>query len=301
VSISSIQNTVNRIQKAIADLRAKDATLAKQELNETTRANRARSDALTSRSQSTVNSKNREYEQALAKQADIQVKRADLAKQIASQCVELGRSEEQLSKEREVQRKKLLEEEKKQQQSRENSQKKHAAEEKKIQQDREAHERRLTAELRSRNIVVKKGYIHKDIKDLEYDVFISHASEDKDDFARPLAEILRKKGAKVWFDEDVLTWGVSLRRDIDAGLNAAKLGIVILSSSFFKKEWPKRELDGLTAQEVAGETRILPIWHKITVDEVRQFSPVLADKIALNTAVNSIEYISDELMKLLDI
>jgi hypothetical protein len=177
--------------------------------------------------------------------------------------------------------------------------KKHALEEKKIQQERESHERRLTAEIRSRSLLVSKIHLESNTENLDYDVFISHASEDKIDFARPLAELLQSKGAKVWFDEAVLKWGVSLRRNIDAGLSAAKFGVVILSSNFFKKEWPQRELDGLTAQEVAGGTRILPIWHKVSVDEVRKFSPVLADKIALNTAIYSTEYIADELMKLI--
>jgi len=299
MSIATTQNSISRIQKTISDIKVKDAALAKQEASETAKLNRARSEAASSRNQSTITSKNRDCEQALTKLADINLKRAELARQIASQNDSLGRYEDQLTREQETLRKKVAEDEKKQQKIREDAQKKHALEEKKIQQERESHERRLTAEIRSRSFLVSKIHLESNTENLDYDVFISHASEDKIDFARPLAELLQSKGAKVWFDEAVLKWGVSLRRNIDAGLSAAKFGVVILSSNFFKKEWPQRELDGLTAQEVAGGTRILPIWHKVSVDEVRKFSPVLADKIALNTAIYSTEYIADELMKLI--
>ena len=48
-----------------------------------------------------------------------------------------------------------------------------------------------------------------------YDVFISHASEDKDEFVRPLANALMELGMKVWFDEMTLKIGDSLRQKID--------------------------------------------------------------------------------------
>lgn len=44
-----------------------------------------------------------------------------------------------------------------------------------------------------------------------HDVFISHASEDKDDFVRPLANALITEGLDVWYDEMALRIGDSLR------------------------------------------------------------------------------------------
>jgi TIR domain len=70
-----------------------------------------------------------------------------------------------------------------------------------------------------------------------WDVFISHASEDKD-FVRPLAEVLQKSGLSVWYDEFALKVGDSLRRKIDEGLAKSRYGIVILSHAFFTKNWP---------------------------------------------------------------
>lgn len=66
-----------------------------------------------------------------------------------------------------------------------------------------------------------------------YDVFICHATEDKAVVARPLAELLSSHRVEVWYDEFVLTAGMSLRRAIDRGLSKSRYGIVILSPNFF--------------------------------------------------------------------
>lgn len=114
----------------------------------------------------------------------------------------------------------------------------------------------------------------------KWDVFISHASEDKESFVRPLANALIAEGLKVWFDEFTLRLGDSLRRKIDSGLVASRFGIVVLSPAFFQKEWPQKELDGLFARESGGQKVILPIWHCLGHDEIAKYSPMLADRLA---------------------
>lgn len=116
-----------------------------------------------------------------------------------------------------------------------------------------------------------------------WDVFICHASEDKDAVARPLAEALRDARIKVWYDEFTLTLGDSLRRSIERGIADSRFGVVILSPSFFQKEWPQHELDGLVSREIDGEKVILPVWHKISREEIMRYSPTLADKVAMST------------------
>lgn len=128
-----------------------------------------------------------------------------------------------------------------------------------------------------------------------YDVFVSHASEDKDDFVRDFVKCLQQNGLKVWYDEFTLRVGDSLRSSIDNGLKNSRYGIVVLSEAFFSKEWPQRELDGLFAREVNGEKVILPIWHKISKNEVLKFSPIIADMLALNTSSFTIEEIAKEI------
>jgi len=133
----------------------------------------------------------------------------------------------------------------------------------------------------------------------EYDVFISHASEDKDDIVRPLAVSLQNNGLSVWYDEFELKIGDSLRRKIDMGLAKSNFGIVVISRNFIKKGWPNYELDGLMTRTISGEQILLPIWHNITKQEVVDYSPSLADKVARNTATNTVDEIADEITNLI--
>ena len=122
-------------------------------------------------------------------------------------------------------------------------------------------------------------------KNMKYDVFICHASEDKESFVEPLANALKKAGIKVWYDRFEFKLGDSLRSKIDEGLANSRYGVVILSSFFFNKEWPKTELDALVSrQNEDGKKVILPIWHRVGVEEVRKFSPILASKLAAQSS-----------------
>ena len=114
------------------------------------------------------------------------------------------------------------------------------------------------------------------------ELFISHASEDKDPFVRALANALMSFGVRVWYDEFELKLGDSLSRSIDEGLSRTAFGLVVLSKSFFAKRWTEYELRGLTAREVAAEGKvILPVWLGVTKEDVLKFSPPLADKYAV--------------------
>lgn len=125
-----------------------------------------------------------------------------------------------------------------------------------------------------------------------YDLFISHASEDKEEIASPLAKALSDAGVRVWFDAFTLKVGDSLRRKIDEGLARSTFGVVILSPPFFAKQWPQAELDGLTAKATAADYPvILPIWHHISKEEVLARSPMLAGLLALNTSVMTLDEI----------
>lgn len=115
---------------------------------------------------------------------------------------------------------------------------------------------------------------------MPWDVFISHASEDKEAVTELLASALIDAGLTVWYDRFELRLGDSLRESIDQGLANSRFGIVVLSPSFFEKHWPQRELDGLVQREVKGQKVILPIWYEITADQVREHSPMLAGRVA---------------------
>lgn len=132
-----------------------------------------------------------------------------------------------------------------------------------------------------------------------FDVFISHASEDKAEVVRPLAEALRNGGLDVWYDEFELRIGDSLRRKIDAGLARSRFGVVVLSKAFFGKGWTNYELDGLVTRTVSGDQILLPIWHNITKQELIGYSPSLADKVGRNTASHTVEEIAAEIIEVI--
>ena len=117
----------------------------------------------------------------------------------------------------------------------------------------------------------------------QVDVFVCHASQDKDGFVRPLAEGLRSLGVTVWYDEFSLTLGDSVSRQIDHGIANARFGIVVISRDFIGRPWPEHELRGLVSRDVEEDLRILPIWHGVNKQEVATFSPSLSDKFAIDT------------------
>jgi len=128
-----------------------------------------------------------------------------------------------------------------------------------------------------------------------WDAFICHASEDKDAFVHPLALALKQAGAKVWCDKFCLRIGDSLRRKIDEGLRECRFGIVVLSKHFFERKWPQRELDGLAQRE---EGTILPVWHGVTADDVRGYSPSLAGIVASQSAAGLTTVVQEILGKI---
>ena len=133
---------------------------------------------------------------------------------------------------------------------------------------------------------------------MPWDAFISHASEDKESFVRPLAVALRDRGLNIWYDEFTLQVGDSLRRSIDQGLADSNYGIIVFSPSFFAKKWPQDELSGLVAREGIDQKIILPVWHNIGAEEVKRHSPILADRKAALSA-SGLEQVVQELLRVI--
>jgi len=117
-----------------------------------------------------------------------------------------------------------------------------------------------------------------------HDVFISYASEDEDAVARPLFDALAAADLMVWFAPITLKIGDSQRGEIDRGIANSRFSVVILSKDYLDKGWTNYEFDGLVIRNVSSEQVLLPIWHNITKQDVIDFSPSLADKVARKTA-----------------
>ena len=130
-----------------------------------------------------------------------------------------------------------------------------------------------------------------------WDVFISHASEDKDSFVRPLAIALQCLSVSVWYDEFSLHLGDSLSGSIDKGLARSRFGLVVITPHFLQKPWPEYELRGLVAREIEEDRVILPIWHGVTRRQVVEFSPPLSDKVALKTEGLSAQDVAIQLLR----
>ncbi len=310
MSISSLRSSIASVRRAIADLEKSDAQEAKREADYVAKAASASSAIGRTKDASTVASRMKDHERAVKDAAGIRSKRADLSGKIADKQKEITRYQDQLSREEEVERKKQEDAQKRLQREQDTRDRKAkddfekmAREQRRLQQEREQHERRVSAEIASRTApdITDDGTSEMtQVVQKQYDFFISHAWEDKETFVAKLAEELKIRGAEVWYDSFTMKIGDSLRRKIDEGLKSSRYGVVVLSDHFFKKDWPQRELDGLFALETGGQKKVLPIWHKVSKDDVASYSPVLADRVALQTSLKTSAEIAQELMKLLE-
>ena len=132
--------------------------------------------------------------------------------------------------------------------------------------------------------VMSKGTAIVENVEEKWDVFICHASEDKESIADPLYDALTKAGVRVWYDKSTLKLGDRLHKSIDMGIAKSGYGLVILSEFFFKKDWPQRELEALAAKELEGQKVILPIWHNVDAAFVRSKSLLLSGLVAISTS-----------------
>ena len=279
---SYYQNKVNQLDKEIAEIEKKIAAESKTEADKSSRILTIQRSITKYTSASTVNMRmrqieglNREIARAQQKRADLQKKQADKRTQRAKYAIDLQREIE-----------------------REN--KKSALEQKKIQ---ELYEQKVEALTKSLNdaLMAKQSSVnlYNETDDSEYDVFISHASEDKTPFVEELVKALQDKEVKVWYDSLNIAWGDSLRKQIDDGLKKSRFGIVVLSENYIKKGWTQYELDGLFDIEMTKGKTILPIWHNITKQQVMDFSATLAGRKALTSATMTAEEIADTFVELI--
>lgn len=242
MSISSITSYIDRLEKDIANLEKQKSSEFDKEIRVSKNIDSLTDQANKTSSQSTLKSKLSQIRTKQTELGRIEKKKADLSKKIAEKSKQLRKYQIDLTKEQTKERKKT---EKEQLDFQRNL-------------NREIErQKQLTQE----TIRVQHSKFPKPVNK-EYDVFISHSSEDKDEFVRPLTIELQELGLKVWYDEFELKMGDSLRRKIDQGLINSRYGIVVLSSSFFKRDWANYELDGFVNKEMNGLKVILPICIK---------------------------------------
>lgn len=132
-----------------------------------------------------------------------------------------------------------------------------------------------------------------------WEVFISHASEDKP-YVEPLAKALETAGVSVWYDKTSIGWGDDIRASIDNGLLNCDYGVVVFSKAFLgKKKWTEYEVSALFGLETVDKKRILPIWHEVTYEDVLKYSPALAQRRAKSSVDDSNDEIVNGVLSML--
>ncbi len=301
MSLSGDRSSVSNIQKSISDLQRKQADEAKKVAEHTKKINTAVASASRASNQSSANN----YLSTAARESknveSAQSKLASYANDIARKAQDLIRAQTNVSKGEEQERRKA-----------------DASYKKQIKAD-EASRRRLTdmnatlirdvVELKSQiNAAILQqtsstpSFVVENAEDRQqpYDFFISHAWKDKAEFVEDFVQKAKDAGLNVWYDQSSLDWGDFIRQKIDAGLQRSYFGVVVLSPNFFERPWPAYELDGIVQRDLSGHGRLLPIWHRLTQDDVAKHAPSLAGRLALSTSNYSTDDIVKELVAMRD-
>jgi len=288
MSAEQTQREINQLDTEIVILEKKRADFEHKEADRIQKINNIQRSITKTISMSALSSKNKQiqnYQNEISKSAK---DKADVTKKIAEK-----------RKKRADKALKLQKEEMRERQ-RENST------QQTIQRNYEQRIDELTSQIRTQvymsQLLPSSPLSSTKIDTEEYDVFISHAWEDKNDFVDEFVTELTAIGIKPWYDKRQIVWGDPMREKIDAGLAKSKFGIVIISPNYIAegKYWTKNELDGLFQIESVNGKTILPIWHNITKKEILTYSPTIAGKLAMTTASMTPKEIAIELVKLLN-
>ena len=280
MSVDQYQRAVNGLDKEIADLEKKKAATDKDIATLQSKIVSIEKSINKNTSQSMLNSKRKQIASCESDMAKKSKDSADFSKKIADK------------------RKKRADAYLKLQKEQQNEQKRQNKANQKLKVSYENRISELQQQL-AQSVVVAR-HTSQDLNEEEYDVFVSHAWEDKEDFVDEFVEELKKQGLKVWYDTNKLKWGDSMREKIDKGLAKSRYGVVVLSPNYIAehKYWTKAELDGLFQVESINGKTILPIWHNLTKKQVVEYSPIIANRKAMTTASMTAEEIAAELKEL---
>jgi hypothetical protein len=312
MSLSTDRSTLARIQKEVAELQRKQADEVKKIADATKKMNGALASANKATSPSTAKSYLGTAERESRNVEAAQERQARIATDIARKMNDLPRAQEGVRAGEEKERKEqaaVYEKQRREQAATYEKQRKlDASSMKALQVNNDRLSRDLASLAAQMTAAIDKQASESApfaVENAEgssepYDFFISHAWKDKPDFVDGLALKAEAAGLRVWYDRHVLRWGDSIRQNIDAGLRRSFFGVVILSPNFFERPWPQAELDAIVQKDLSGRGRLLPIWHKLTQDEVAHHAPTLAGRLALSTSNYSTDAIVEELVSMRD-
>ncbi len=118
------------------------------------------------------------------------------------------------------------------------------------------------------------------VPNAEFDVFLSYASEDIIDAER-LHAALKRKGISVWFAPLQISWGGSLTRTLEAGMERSRYGVLLISAAYLEKPWPMAELARWLHHTYISKQRVMiPVRLRLTHGELINSRPLLEDVIS---------------------
>ncbi len=129
-----------------------------------------------------------------------------------------------------------------------------------------------------------------------YDIFISHASEDKETIVEPLIQILNEKNLKVWYDAESIKLGDNIYSSIMQGISRSRFAIIIFTENFIKKGWTNFELGAFSLQQFANKRKIIPVFFKIDTQYLTSSYQFLTGLKGIHS--NSIEEVAEEVFTL---
>lgn len=282
MSVEQYQKTVNSLDKEIADLEKKRAALDSKCADLKKKIGDAEVAIRKTKSASTVKSKLNQISTWQKEESRKASESANIGKKISEKRTKRNDAYKKMQKAQ-------LDEDKKKDKKL-----------KSMQASYESRVKELTSQLSTKPLIPEPTHAYVE-SDEEYDVFVSHAWEDKEGFVDEFVTELEKLGIKVWYDKQRIKWGDSMRARIDEGLKKSKFGIAVISPDYIAdgKYWTKAELDGLFQLESVNGKMLLPIWHNITKQQVMNYSPIIASKLAMTTASMTAEEIAKEMQSLL--
>lgn len=285
MSVEQYQRSVNSLDKDIATLEKKKAEVDKKCAELSKKISSAEKSITSRTSASTTASKLKQISGWESDRAKRSAESADLGKKIADKRQKRNDAYLKLQKAQQVE------------------QKKQDRQMKRVQASYESRISQLQNLTIPRNVHGAGSNVENMNEAPQYDVFVSHAWEDKESFADEFVQELRKLNLRVWYDTSQIKWGDSMRAKIDDGLKKSQFGVVILSPDYIKegKYWTKTELDGLFQLESINGKMLLPVWHNLTKKEVTAYSPIIAGRLAMNTASMTPTEIAEEFAKLLEV
>lgn len=284
MSVEQYQRSVNSLDKDIAALEKKKAEVDKKCAELSKKISSAEKSITSRTSASTTASKLKQISGWESDRAKKSAQSADLGKKIADKRQKRNDAYLKLQK------------------AQQGEQKKQDRQMKRVQASYESRISQLQNLTIPRNVHGAGSNVENMTEEPQYDVFVSHAWEDKESFADEFVQELRKLNLRVWYDTSQIKWGDSMRAKIDDGLKKSQFGVVILSPDYIKegKYWTKTELDGLFQLESINGKMLLPVWHNLTKKEVMAYSPIIAGRLAMNTASMTPSEMAKEFAKLLE-